>query len=266
MLETYNMRMRRIAIILLCMLVASPAVAARRRAVDRAWSFDGQHILFVFAHPDDDVLIAPLLGRLCAEGRSTCTIVVLTRGESGACTLPGGCSPDLGTVREREMQAAAAFFRASLKQLTLPDTFDVTAWNRDELAAQIASIIHFEVPGTVITFDPAHGSSCHPAHRETGRIVTDAIARVPFATPGHYRIETAYAQTSAGYRFFSALSNAQSFDVRRWWHYVAEDMRIHASQFTEAQINSMETVPEEERRVWLHDVSKPAGTFSLSCL
>src|SRR5688500_14330528 len=102
----------------LCLLFVAPAMA-RRRVVSPAVLPAG-HILFIGAHPDDEVVAAPLLGALCAEGGATCSFLVLTKGEGGICSLPV-CSPDLGSVREQEMLASAALFRGRVTQWTMPD-------------------------------------------------------------------------------------------------------------------------------------------------
>jgi hypothetical protein len=78
-------------------------------------------LLWIGAHPDDELLLAPWLGQACAEDGRPCTLLVATRGESGACRLPAGCLPDLGTVRAAEMEAAAAVLGAGLVQWTLAD-------------------------------------------------------------------------------------------------------------------------------------------------
>lgn len=264
--------MRKAAFLLLCLLAATPLHAQKRRAAGQSWWLDGLNILWIGAHPDDEVLVAPLLGRLCAEGRSFCTMLVLTRGEAGICSLPGGCSPDLGTVREKEMQASAALFKANLRQLTLPDVqVDVAgAWGaaaggREEIVAQIAAIIHFQRPGAVLTYDPAHGSTCHPAHREAGRLVLDAYARLGGNLPPLLQVETGVFQTDASYRFFSALSNSWEFIAGPSWDYAVRAARIHASQFTDKQVAALEATPESDRRIWLRTVPSAPGTYTLSC-
>ena len=253
-------------IILLCLLTATPLFAAKRRAAGRSGPLDGLHMLFVLAHPDDDLLIAPFLGRYCAEGTGSCSLVVLTRGENGVCTLPGGCNPDVATVREHEMQAAAALYRASLRQLSLPDVMEnvAAAWNHDDVVLQITSLLQFERPAIVISFDPAHGSTCHPAHRETGRIVAEAVARAN--TGGrHLMIESTFARTAFSYTFFSALSNAWEFFGQPYWRYVPDASRIHASQFTDDQVGALERTPASDQKVWFRDASTTPGTYVISC-
>jgi hypothetical protein len=112
------------------------------------------------------------------------------------------------------MRAAAALFKANLTQMTLPDVSEnipaqwgAAAGNREEIVAQIASMIHFLRPGAVLTFDPVHGTTCHPAHREAGRLVLDAYARLGNDVPPLIQIETGVLQTASSYRFFNVLSN-----------------------------------------------------------
>src|SRR5437764_2760441 len=78
-------------------------------------------VLWVAAHPDDEVLVAPVLSRLCVDEGLRCSFLVLTRGEHGECLLPGGCKPDLATVRTAEMVRAAKLYRAQLTLWSLED-------------------------------------------------------------------------------------------------------------------------------------------------
>jgi hypothetical protein len=66
----------------LCLVFLAGA-GVRRRAVSPSILPAG-HILFIGAHPDDEVVAAPLLGALCADAAATCSFLVLTKGEGGA--------------------------------------------------------------------------------------------------------------------------------------------------------------------------------------
>ena len=224
--------------------VAAPRLRAVRGGPDLS------RILWVGAHPDDEALVAPLLGMACVDGTSDCALLVVTRGENGSD----------GNVRTQEMVAAAALLRSRLTQWTLPDVMQSVneQWNRDALVAQIANVIESEHPSIVMTFDPNHGSSCHPAHRVLGSIVADAATIS--ATPLYF-VETFYTVESANFVFRDAV-NASSmlltWDVSSTWHFLVDDARTHASQFTPQQVDALTTVPPEQRRVWLMPASAAA--------
>src|SRR6185369_9056626 len=146
-------------------------------------------ILWIGAHPDDEIVIAPLLGRECVERGAQCALLVMTAGEAGAAPA----------VRAAEMQRAAGLFRASLTQWTFADVMgDVdAAWaaatgGREALVARLAAEIRAVAPEAVYTFDPRHGTTCHPAHRALGQLVIDAVATLP-APPRLVVVETAAA-------------------------------------------------------------------------
>ena len=144
--------MRSLLLILaLFLAVAGRAEAARVRAVRAS---PPSRLLWIGAHPDDEALIAPIFGTECVERGNDCVIVILTNG-----------SPE----RAAEVQRAAAALHARLIQWDLPDIFDVTQWgDRSALVARLASTIAAEAPTEIYTFDPRHGSSCHPAPSRRG--------------------------------------------------------------------------------------------------
>ena len=207
----------------------------------------------ITAHPDDESIIAPLLGTHCVEDTSRCSILVLTRGE-------GGGDP---VVREQEMRAAATLFRANLTLGTLPDVMgDIAAGRREEVLTTIRQVEATEQPTVIITFDPAHGTTCHPAHRATGQLVLDAVG-----SDRVLLLETAAMFETGGFSFFNALrDSAWSFDVTRTWHYLIDDVKLHRSQFSEAQVQALETTPFDQRRVYLAPASRVGGAaYALTC-
>ncbi|HEY0782183.1 MAG TPA: PIG-L family deacetylase [Thermoanaerobaculia bacterium] len=242
------------------------------------------NLLWIGAHPDDEVILAPLLGELCIEGRHSCTLLVLTRGESGLCRLPGGCAPDVATVRTAEMQAAAALYRARLVQGTLPDVpgpdpvavrraWAATVGGKDALLDRLAGAIRIAAPRAIITFDPRHGSTCHPAHRAVGTLVLQALARLA-APPPVFVLQSRVRIAPGGANI--ALSPAVegpellTFDATKsrrgapgtLWDYLLADAHRQPSQFDATFLASMEAVPTSARRVWL--LPAAAWTPSLS--
>jgi LmbE family N-acetylglucosaminyl deacetylase len=132
-------------------------------------------VLAVFAHPDDERVIGPLLSRLAREGRET-HLVIATDGSKGIrdfAHIPAG--PALAAARTREAQCAAN--RLGVQQLHilgLPDgglaSFDVLGMLRAGLAAIIDSVR----PSVIITFGPEGGTG-HPDHRLVGNVTTQII-------------------------------------------------------------------------------------------
>ena len=216
-----------------------------------------RHILLVGAHPDDEAFVAPILGRECVEGGAECALLVFTRGERGTCSIPAGCG-DLGSTRTAEMSQAAGLFRANLTLWSFSDaSADIdAAWSaeaggRDALLGRITSVILSTSPMVIYTFDPNHGSTCHPAHREVGALVLEAAARTSTRVE---LVETAVDFLSDAIVFHPMTDDAVAFDATSTWDYLVRDVEVHASQFTPAQVESLRRVPADQRRVWLANV------------
>jgi LmbE family N-acetylglucosaminyl deacetylase len=240
--------------LLLLLLVLPAAAHARIRAaasvLDRA-----SRILVVIAHPDDEVLLAPLLAKRCIRGGASCSFLVMTAGEAGVCVRAGGCAPSVGDVRAAEMARAAALFHASLTQWTFPDvSSDVDgAWSahaggRDLLLRRLADAIALEAPDVILTFDPAHGTTGHPAHQTIAVLVMETGAK------NVWMLETV-AQFD-GDRFVLSGARPDASVVMGDWDVLVQNATLHESQFTAAQLESLRTLSEEQRRVWW--ISAPA--------
>jgi LmbE family N-acetylglucosaminyl deacetylase len=132
-------------------------------------------ILAVFAHPDDERVIGPLLSRLAREGRET-HLVIATDGAKGVrdfARIPAG--PELAAARTKEALCAASRLGVrKLHILGLPDgglaSFDVLGRLRTGLAAIIDSV----QPAAIITFGPEGGTG-HPDHRLVGNVTTQIV-------------------------------------------------------------------------------------------
>jgi len=198
----------------------------------RGWVPRPAKILVVTAHPDDEILLAPFLDAQCRPEKASCAILVLTRGEAGG-------DPD---VRTAEMAASAAALRLRLMQWSLPDLME--PWpDRDALRLQIAGVIAAERPDMILTFDPGHGSTGHPAHRETGALVRDSGAA------NVWYLETLVTWSGGSPEFSAAVPNAWRF--RGDWSTVVRAAMIHASQFSNAVVASLAEQDESQRYVWL---------------
>lgn len=135
----------------------------------------GRPIVAVFAHPDDERVIGPLLSRLAREGRET-HLVIATDGSKGIrdfAKIPAG--PELAAARTKEATCAAD--RLGVRQLHLlglPDgglaSFDVLG----RLRAALVAIVDSLKPAAIITFGPEGGTG-HPDHRLVGNVTTQIV-------------------------------------------------------------------------------------------
>src|SRR5206468_2306028 len=154
---------------------ASAGVALLTLASLSARAQVAQPVVAIFAHPDDERVIGPLLSRLAREGRET-HLVIATDGSKGVrdfAHLSAGAV--LAVAREKEASCAAK--RLGVRQLHLlglPDgrlaSFDVLGKMRVALAAIIDSL----KPAAIITFGPEGGTG-HPDHRLVGDVVTQIV-------------------------------------------------------------------------------------------
>ncbi|MEA2162113.1 MAG: GlcNAc-PI de-N-acetylase [Thermoanaerobaculia bacterium] len=204
-------------------------------------------LLWIGAHPDDEGLVAPIFGPACVEHGNDCAIIILTNSSA---------------VRAAEAQRAAAALHARLIQWDLPDVLDVSLWgDRAALVARLASTIAAESPTRIYTFDPWHGSSCHPAHREAGRLTLDAVATLGANAPAVVLVETLIERDAQSriVGFGPATPSASAIDATNSWHYLVDDAAIHESQFDAEQIALLRAVAPEERRVWVLPSNEPPG-------
>jgi LmbE family N-acetylglucosaminyl deacetylase len=132
-------------------------------------------VLAVFAHPDDERVIGPLLSKLAREGRET-HLVIATDGSKGTrdyAHIPAG--PELAAARTKEATCAAT--RLGVRKLHfigLPDGGLASFESLGKLRTALAAIIDSVKPSVIITFGPEGGTG-HPDHRLVGNVTTQII-------------------------------------------------------------------------------------------
>jgi LmbE family N-acetylglucosaminyl deacetylase len=135
-------------------------------------------VLAIFAHPDDESLIAGGTLAACAAAGLEVIVLSLTCGERG----PISCSEaataaTLGAVREKELQAAAdALGLSTAECLTYPDG-DLTSVEPSVISADLACRIRRYRPQTIITFGP-EGLYWHADHIVAHEVTMAAVKRV----------------------------------------------------------------------------------------
>ena len=213
-------------------------------------------ILWIGAHPDDELFVAPWLARLRVAAGAKLGFLIATRGEQGDSRLPRPGDGDVGTVRESEMRAAAALFDADLQFLGWrdgmaaepQDVIDIwakDAGGRKRLGDQLRAAIERVSPDWIVTFDRRHGCTWHADHRAIGILVQSLALPVP-VTLAQSRITF-----SEPLQIEPGVPGAQAIDVRDEWDVLLRDLACHPSQFSTATIELFRNVPPEQRIVWL---------------
>jgi LmbE family N-acetylglucosaminyl deacetylase len=248
------------------LVFASFSALARDRVVQPRGIPAPRSVMWIGAHPDDEAVAAPLLASWCRENHARCAILVFTRGDRGVCLRPDGCAPDIATVRSSEVGAASQYFGADSILLSFPDGGGSLppSWQPgdtpDDKAITLSRYIAAFDPELILTFDPRHGTTCHPDHKAVASLVLQAVKLLP-APPQVYLLETriTFVAEPFALHFTSAISNADRFDANVTlqstfepaWNAVIDDMRRHASQFDDGWIRAVQNVPSSERAVFI---------------
>lgn len=155
-------------------------------------SRDGQRLMIVMPHPDDECFgCASTIARYSAEGASV-SLVTMTRGGAGLWSgrAAGDLRP-LTDVRELELGAAAAELGvAFLETFDYPDgalekVEDVEPV-RERFLGDIVHCLRSHRPQVVVTFGP-EGTYGHPDHKVVSRMTVQACTLS--GDPSAYELE-----------------------------------------------------------------------------
>ena len=240
-------------------------------------------VLWIGAHPDDELIASPLLYALCHLPGTTCRMLVVTDGGKGNCLLSpeacgvkdaGGAAPGtLGAVRLGELSRSASLLGAGLDALALEDTAsdtvlgDMQNWNQalthvpgdssiDRMVAVVAQAITAVHADLIVTFDPRHGTYCHPDHRAAGTLAILGAARAGLSASQVLMTELTGAYVDASGQLAQrpwvpsdpALVTYDAGAAGTWpvWPAV---MSTHASQFAPAATLLFAAAPAAARRL-----------------
>lgn len=149
--------------------------AALALAPALALSQANRPVLAVFAHPDDERVIGPLLARLSREGREV-HLVIATDGSKGVrdhAGIPAGAA--LAAARKLEAECSAK--RLGVRELHLLGLEDAGLASFTSLArlrTELTSIAERVKPSVIVTFGPEGGTG-HPDHRLVGNVTTQIV-------------------------------------------------------------------------------------------
>ncbi len=266
------MNLWKAGLLLLSGIGAAGSLAAQPAQPPPPFLPGARSILWVGAHPDDEVLAAPLLARWCLDERLRCTFLVFTSGEGGKCLIPGGCLPNLATVRRAEMRNAARLYGARLIHWNLPGgaladgsapDWDAARGRHRALVADIGRVIEAAGADVVLTLDPFHGSTCHADHRAVGSLVSEAI-HAASAHPALFFLETRWEVTTSPVVLTSRpaaplSAGAIGFDANLLrgatpqpaWLAMVDNAARHPSQFDREWLRALSRVPSVRRVVYI---------------
>jgi LmbE family N-acetylglucosaminyl deacetylase len=173
----------RLCLAFLVLLLASPTFPAESEVPAPASS---KSILAVFAHPDDDITIGPLLAHYARQGVHT-YLAVVTSGQHGVTPhahIPAG--PQLGAAREAESRCACkAYGIEEPFLLGEQDGSLASMQHHDQIIARLVGIIEKVKPSVVITFGP-DGLTGHTDHRAVSNMVTEMLQMFKVYQPTGY--------------------------------------------------------------------------------
>jgi len=240
-------------------------------ALDERASFEGQTILAVFAHPDDESLACGGTIARLADAGATVVLVCASRGERGFVSdpalVPDG---DLGRARAHELHAAAKILGvAEVIAFNHPDGNLRWAEVR-ELHTEIVSTIDRYSPDAVITFDE-DGLYWHLDHIGIHeRTMTAVLAFGSQAPPLYYvtmprgamrrvvdaAITKGWTQPPKGFwalvpDAFGLQAETPTFtlDIAEWVPRKLAALRCHLTQL--GSTNPFSLIDENDARKWL---------------
>ena len=212
----------------------------------------GARVMWVAAHPDDECFPGSLLARASIYYGNPLHLLVFTKGDGGECCIPGGCHPDLATVRSREMQAVAEMYRASLRHesffnASLPvesfprrhEIYKKWLERKDPVAVALEELESFK-PDLLLTLDPVRGATGHPEHQLASRVATAAVRKASHKVRRVYYLENRFW-------VFRLLGIADPGPVTETWDarvrckpgMTCRDFMLEATKLHRSQANDM---------------------------
>ncbi|MFH6604407.1 PIG-L deacetylase family protein [Maribacter algicola] len=141
---------------------------------------EGKVLMAIFAHPDDEMTVSPILSKYVDEGIKV-YLVICTDGRLGTNDFTDHEAGDgLAALRKEEMQCAAEKLGVELihldyhDQLRAAEGYDGHVPHARELILELEGIVADKKPDVLITWGP-DGGSTHMDHRLVGASVTQVF-------------------------------------------------------------------------------------------
>lgn len=140
-------------------------------------------VLGVFAHPDDETGVAPLMADLAWRQGRRIAHVYCTRGEGGGNMVGTHFGPSLGVLREaelrdclRELGVRFAYF-LDREDFAYTESRSITLekWGHEESLRRLVRLVRVLRPEVMITMNPAPSPGQHGNHQAAGWLATEAF-------------------------------------------------------------------------------------------
>jgi LmbE family N-acetylglucosaminyl deacetylase len=196
--------------LLLSLLQLNPACMAQQNKV----------ILAIFAHPDDESTVSPVLAKYAAAGASV-YIAVATDGRYGFTAHFGMRDPDsLATVRAAELNCLASTLGINKPivmglhdQMHMKEGMDSLGSQLGKMRNRIVMLFDELKPDLVITWGSS-GLTGHPDHRSVSDVVTEVFAMKRWTKPANlYYTEVPTGSIPSG-GFYAATVDSSYLNVR----------------------------------------------------
>lgn len=225
-------------------------VAGCAKQQDADESVKGKVLLAVFAHPDDETTVTPVLSKYASQGADV-FLAIATDGRYGVTAhagIPAGDS--LAATRARELNCAAETLGINPPilfglhdQFKMQGGYDSVHRQLDELRIQVRNLFERLRPDAVITWGPS-GWSGHHDHRLVGAVVTEVFESQRWGKPvqlfypsiptGKIPTQaTGYATTDSSY--LDVKITASELDYER----ARASLQCHQSQYTSEVMEQM---------------------------
>ncbi len=143
----------------------------------------GHTVMAVFAHPDDERIVGPLLHQLAAAGDRV-VWVVSTDGSKGVTDFAGiPAGPKLAAVRAGESRCAAEKLGIPAPVMLGLEDGGLASFNvLGKLRQELTTLVEKYRPEVVLTIGPEGGTG-HPDHRLVGNVITGVIGGLDWRDP-----------------------------------------------------------------------------------
>ena len=248
-----------------CLLLLSCSNEQKQSSEPKAESkISPKTIMAVFAHPDDEIDVSPLLTKLASQGHKV-YLTIATNGDMGVrdhARIPAGDS--LANVRARETECTCKTL--GINPPIMLGLGDGKLTNRNALSVlrkRLDSVFTIYKPDIVITWG-AEGGSGHPDHRMVGAVVTEIFQSGQSSHFGklfytaipteHWRNEPSYAsEISMDYHRGYKKKKKKYLPIRIWCSeaenkIAREAMRCNTSQYPPEEL--------DDNELWMTNMNK----------